>query len=118
MQPSTSPFAFPVLLIKKKDSSWRFCVDYKKLNDLTVKNKFPMPIIEDLLSEFHGGNIFSKIDLRQGYFQIRLREDDQHKFTFVTYHGLFEFKGMPFGLTNVPTKFQNIMNRVFSHLLR
>ena len=77
-----------------------------------------MPIIEDLLSELHGANIFSKIDLWQGYFEIRLQEEDQHKSAFVRHHRLFEFKVMPFILTNAPVTFQNMMNKVFSHLLR
>jgi hypothetical protein len=117
IRPSTSPWATPVLFVEKKDGTKRMCIDYRSLNEVTVKNKYPLSKIEDLFDQLRGANVFSKIDLRYGYHQLRIRFSDIPKTTFITKYGLYEFTVMSFGLTNVPAYFMYLMNSVFMYYL-
>ncbi|GKE70245.1 putative reverse transcriptase domain-containing protein, partial [Tanacetum coccineum] len=112
IRPSSSPWGAPVLFVKKKDSSFRLCINYRELNKLTIKNRYPLPRIDDLFNQLQGSQYLSEIDLWSGYYQLRVHEDDILKTTFRTRYGHFEFTVMPFGLMNAPAAFMDLMNRV------
>jgi hypothetical protein len=114
---SSSSWGAPVLFVEKKDKSQRLVMDYRSLNEVTIKNKYPLPRINDLFDQLEGASVFSKIDLRSGYFQLKIREHDIPKTAFVTRYGSYEYTVMPFGLTNAPSYFMSMMNKVFMEFL-
>jgi Reverse transcriptase (RNA-dependent DNA polymerase) len=117
IEPSTSPYGAPVLFVRKKDGSLRMCVDYRALNKITIKNKYPLPRIDDLLDRLNGSTCFSSIDLKSGYYQIPIHEEDIPKSAFRTQLGHFQWRCTVMGLTNSPSSFQNIMNNIFREYL-
>jgi hypothetical protein len=117
IRPSLSSWGALALFVKKKDGTLRLCIDYRQLNKMTIKNKYPLPSIDDFFDQLRGATIFSKIELRSRYHQVRIKDQDIHKTTFKTIYGHYEFVVVAFGLTNAPTTFMCLMNNVFINLL-
>ena len=117
IRPSTSPWGAPILFAKKKDKTLRLCIDYRQLNRVTIKNRYPLPRTDNLFDQLRGARVYSKIDLHTGYHQLRVRDTDIPTIEFRTRYGHFEFKVMPFGLTNAPPAFTDLMHRIFQPYL-
>jgi len=117
VRPSVSPWGAPVLLVKKKDGNMRLCIDYRQLNKVTIKNRYPLSRIDDLMDQLVGARVFSKIDLRSGYHQIKVKDEDMQKTAFRTRYGHYEYTVMPFGVTNAPGVFMEYINRIFHAFL-
>jgi hypothetical protein len=117
IQPSVSPWGAPVMFMKKKDDTLRLCIDYRQLNKVTIKNKYPFPMIDDLFDQLGGASIFSKINFRSGYHQVRIKGEEIHKTAFRMRYGHYEFVVVPFGLTNAPSTFMCLMNNVLNKFL-
>jgi hypothetical protein len=117
IRPSVSSWGALVLFVKKKDGTLRLCIDYRQLNKVTIKNKYPLPRINDMFDQVGGANIFSKLDLRSGYHQVRIKDPDINKTSFRTRYGHYKFVVIPFGLTNAPATFMSLMNSIFNQYL-
>ena len=113
VRPSTSPWGALVLFVKKKDGSLRLCINYRELNKVTIQNQYPLPRIDDLFDQLQGARVFSKFDMRSGYHQLKIRSEDVPKTAFRTRYGHYEFLAIPFGLSNAPSTFMDLMNRIF-----
>jgi hypothetical protein len=117
IRPSVSPWGASILFVKKKDGTLRLCIEFQQLNKYTIKNKYPLPRIDDLFDQLRGAKIFSKIELRSRYHQVRIKEEGIHKTTFITRYGHYEFVVVPFGLSNAPSVFMSLMNGIFINYL-